>query len=921
MSANLAIHNGTQTHNGKHLTPNSNANLNEECAALAEKYISANSVKPILSEVFVKNSDLFRLLYEVFEHHLALVKSRSQALRDGQITVYDKALLELTGKGTEETYNMGAIQLFLDEVMGMKDAEAAHLEALVVKHVAVKSLLVNASRSNIEETTTSSPAIRGKKVTNGKAQGNKDKNGPTASNAKELKTINDSLTRILATFSNAQREYQLISDSDVVAKSRAAKFLRDTAENALNYLHARNMQHDMVQKLEAAFQMAKEKAIALSGGRKRPFEINEVDYRRGQRFSSSPRYVRRSSRSHTASMLDVENQPLPGRFMNTASSSIAEDTPPSSSFTTDSQLTPEEGSSGSRDGDVQSSNREQQLPGLGRLQTNFDGDGNNKFLTEFRELEHHDYSIDAGGFGDDYISPNAAEAFDFTDETGSKSYTIDEEKGVVRKFDIRLTMFMALLYMLSFLDRSNIGNARIAGLEKDLKLTSPQFEWVLTAFYITYICFEWMTLMYRVVPAHIYISICCFSWGLIAACQSLVSSFWSLVLLRALLGIAEAAFGPGLPFYLSFFYKREELAYRTGMFISAAPLATSFASTLAWAIVKLSDDGPLAPWRALFLLEGFPSVIVAVFAWIYVPDSPGKARYLTPRQRKVAKLRLKMSDGTRYKDKSRERRFDWKEIGRTLRDPKSYLTALMFCSCNVAFSSMPVFLPTILKDMGYPAQTSQALSAPPYILSFLVVLLTASLSDRQRTRSPYLIAHALVSSAAYITIALAGHFRTHLSSTLLILIRYIAIYPATAGFFSSITIIITWTMDNQPAKEGKGTGMAILNIIGQCGPLVGTRLYPQTDGPWYVKGMAVCALFMLLVAVLAFALRMILHKENERALMGTAAVDADEIEMVEGEAAGLMGRGSGPGSGSGSASLHPVIREKSVDKDRFIYII
>lgn len=182
--------------------------------------------------------------------------------------------------------------------------------------------------------------------------------------------------------------------------------------------------------------------------------------------------------------------------------------------------------------------------------------------------------------------------------------------------------------------------------------------------------------MYRVVPAHIYISICCFSWGLIAACQSLVSSYWALVLLRALLGIAEAAFGPGLPFYLSFFYKREELAYRTGMFISAAPLATSFASTLAWAIVKMSNDGPIAPWRALFLLEGFPSVIVAVVAWFYVPDSPGKARYLTPRERKVAKLRLKMSDGTRHRDKSHKRRFDWSEIGRTLRDPKSYLTAV-----------------------------------------------------------------------------------------------------------------------------------------------------------------------------------------------------------------------------------------------------
>ncbi|KKZ65471.1 hypothetical protein EMCG_08703 [[Emmonsia] crescens] len=298
MSLSHAIYHGSQIPNGKQLTHKSNASLDEESTALAEKYVGVNSVKPILSE-FVKNPDLFRSLYEVFEHHMSLVKSRSQALGDGQITVYDKALLELADRGSK-TYNMGAIQLFLDEVMGMKGAEAADLEALVVKHVAVKSLLVNVSRTNVEEATASIPAIPEKKATNGKAQAHMDKNDPT-NNAKELKVIKDSLSRILATFSNAQREYKLISDSDVVAKSRAAKFLRDTAENALNYLHARKMEHDMVPKLEAAFQMAKEKAITLSGGRKRPFEIYEVgcSRRRPSSSSSSSQYARRSSQSHS----------------------------------------------------------------------------------------------------------------------------------------------------------------------------------------------------------------------------------------------------------------------------------------------------------------------------------------------------------------------------------------------------------------------------------------------------------------------------------------------------------------------------------------------------------------------------------------------------------------------------------------------
>ena len=221
---------------------------------------------------------------------------------------------------------------------------------------------------------------------------------------------------------------------------------------------------------------------------------------------------------------------------------------------------------------------------------------------------------------------------------------------------------------------TDIGNAKIAGLQEDLQLSSSQYEWLLTAFYITYILFEWMTLMYRLVPPHIYISLCVCGWGLVASFQCLATSFWGLVVLRALLGITEAAFGPGVPFYLSLFYRRHELAFRNGLFISAAPLATSFASSLAFLIVKFSSDGPISPWRMLFLIEGFPSVIVAVFAWFLIPDSPGQARFLNPRQRMVAQLRLE--ENTVDYQQSYGSRFNWREILKTASDPKAYMAAV-----------------------------------------------------------------------------------------------------------------------------------------------------------------------------------------------------------------------------------------------------
>jgi MFS transporter, ACS family, DAL5 transporter family protein len=189
-------------------------------------------------------------------------------------------------------------------------------------------------------------------------------------------------------------------------------------------------------------------------------------------------------------------------------------------------------------------------------------------------------------------------------------------------------------------------------------------------------------------------------------------------------------------------------------------------------------------------------------------------------------------------------------------------------------------------SMGYSSLASQALSAPPYLVAFFAVLITASLSDRDRVRSPYLIIHALLSAVAYLTIGVTGHFHSYIPPITHILIRYVFIYPAVSGFFSAITLIITWTMDNRPSHEGKGTGIAILNTIGQFGPLVGTRLYPTSDGPWYVRGMLACSCFMLFVAVLAFVLRVLLQRENRR--IPEAGIEI-ELEIGEGERDGLMG--------------------------------
>lgn len=368
----------------------------------------------------------------------------------------------------------------------------------------------------------------------------------------------------------------------------------------------------------------------------------------------------------------------------------------------------------------------------------------------------------------------------------------------------------------------------------------------------------------------------------------MATSFSFLLVLRALLGISEAAFGPGVPFYLSFFFRRHELAFRTGLFISASPLSASFAGALAYLITKIGEHGPLSPWRLLFLLEGFPSVLVAVWAWDFVPDGPGLAKWLSPRQREVAVLRLRQEkddeneerEDEKYQTRRRGGKVNFREVVQTLKDPKCYLTAFMFFSCNVAFSSMPVFLPTIIRDMGYQSITAQGLSAPPYLFAFIVVLATAFYSDRTQSRSIFIIIHSLLATLGYGTIAVSGYYKSTNTT-----IRYIALYPAAAGFFSAITIIITWTLNNQDTDSKKGTGMAVLNIIGQMGPLVGTSIFPEKDGPYYVKGMSICAAFMLLVGILALILRWVLRKENKKLKQSEGAGAYAGIPLEEGATA------------------------------------
>ena len=160
-----------------------------------------------------------------------------------------------------------------------------------------------------------------------------------------------------------------------------------------------------------------------------------------------------------------------------------------------------------------------------------------------------------------------------------------DPKKVLRKMDLRLIPMLALLYLLSFLDRGNIGNARIEGLVDDLKMTGPQYNWCLTIFFFTYCVFEVPSnLLLKKFRPSIWLPSIMVSWGLVMTLMGLVQNYHGLLIARLFLGVTEAGLYPGVAYYITMWYCRDEAQFRQALFFSAASVAGAFSGLLAFAI-------------------------------------------------------------------------------------------------------------------------------------------------------------------------------------------------------------------------------------------------------------------------------------------------------------------------------------------------
>ncbi|KAK0190957.1 MFS transporter [Armillaria mellea] len=438
-------------------------------------------------------------------------------------------------------------------------------------------------------------------------------------------------------------------------------------------------------------------------------------------------------------------------------------------------------------------------------------------------------------------------------------------KNILWKLDCHILPPLALLWLANFIDRSNVGNARIAGLETDTHLHGNQFNTTLAVFYITYILVElpsnWVL---RRMKANRWLPFLVLVWGIVTTLTSLVQDLGGLVGIRMCLGICEGGLLPGIMLYLSTMYKRHELQLRVGIFYASASLSGAFGGLLATAIIKMDGIGNLAGWRWIFILEGIATIIFSIIAAILLPADVSSALFLSEVERDFALSRLRSEDPaihmTSESDSAvpdpsalhdakldlltvekiqisarnnrvehEEEVFEWREVIRGLTDIQTWLMAFAYLGFDVSLYSFSLFLPTIIAQLGYSGAQAQLHTVPPYVPAVVLTVVVAYLSDRLKLRGPFILIFVPVAIIGYI-VAITATTNSG---------RYVAVFLIAVGVYPCGPCLLSILPNNSSGHYKKATATAFQLAFSNTGGFIATFSYTQDQAPRYIRGHAI----------------------------------------------------------------------------------
>ena len=434
-----------------------------------------------------------------------------------------------------------------------------------------------------------------------------------------------------------------------------------------------------------------------------------------------------------------------------------------------------------------------------------------------------------------------AESSDVSGVEGEFTWTEEEETAVRRKLDKWIVPLTTFLYLLCFLDRANIGNARIQGMGKDLVLTGVRFNWATSIFYIIYMFVEVPSnILLKTIGPRYYLPLLVVGFGLASLCTAFVRDFKELLVARAFLGIFEGGVMPGIAFFISCFYKRNELLLRIGIYVSAASLAGAFGGLLATGLARIprwgAESVPIHTWRNIFFFEGLFTIIVGLAAPYIMPTTPGDTWFLNAREKRIAHERLVAKGAAEENEK-----VEWKHIKMAVFNINNYICALGFFLINITVQGISLTMPTILNDLGWTATKAQLYSVPPYVCACLVAIFIAFVSDKTRQRGIYLAAFMILSISGFAILRWATDPN----------LRYGGMFLLTLGAFPGGPGFLSWGVNNSAGPAVRAVSTAYIVTLGTAGGIVATWTYVSSDAPRYETGHTINLAGQIAVLLLA----------------------------------------------------------------------
>lgn len=486
-----------------------------------------------------------------------------------------------------------------------------------------------------------------------------------------------------------------------------------------------------------------------------------------------------------------------------------------------------------------------------------------------RPHKNNNEKWDAADHGNYNYDPDMAHpAHNFDEDHPVECPPHTTEWKLMRKVDLRVIPVLSIMYLMAFLDRTNIANAAVFGLVKDLSLKSTEYNTALTIFFVPYVLFEIPSnVILKKLKPHVWLSFCMFLFGLVTICQGLVQNYSGLLATRFFLGLAETGMFPGSFYLIGMWYKRTEAQKRYSFFFSSTTLAGAFGGLLASAIGKMNGLRGYLGWRWIFILEGTLTCVISFIFFFVIPDFPEEAKWLNEDERIFIKNRLLKDQGK----SARDRQITVRDVGRVFKDFKIIVGGFMYFGLIVPAYGYAFFAPGIIKTYGYSTIGTQLHSVPPWAAAFGFSMIVAYFSDKLKHRFLFTLIPMCISIAGFCIL-----ITTHTHHNL----EYGALFMVTCGTYSAMPVVVCWFQMNLGGHHRRAVGSAWQIGFGNIGGIIATYAFLAKDAPKFKPGYSICLAFICLSAAscCVYFVSVVTQNRNRDRTHAVGASDYDETE-------------------------------------------